>query len=154
MGGFSVERLTPDRFSEVAELERLCFSLPWSEKALGLLVTDKNTGFVAVDDSTGRVVAYGGMLVVLDEGQITNIATHPDYRRMGLGERITYALTQYAEREELSLISLEVRESNRAAIALYEKLGFLSVGVRKNFYTSPRENGIVMTKIIGELTTL
>ena len=152
MGEFLIERLTPERFLGVAELEGLCFSLPWSEKALGLLVTDKNAGFVAIDSDTGRVAAYGGMMVVLDEGQITNIATHPDYRRQGLGESIVRALVDYAEKEGLCLISLEVRESNCAAIALYEKLGFLSVGVRKNFYTSPREDGIVMTKSIGELT--
>ena len=152
MGDFLVERLTPDRFLEVAELEELCFSLPWSEKALGLLTADKNVGFVAIDKGTGRVAAYGGMLAVLDEGQITNVATHPEYRRRGLGERIVNALVEYAESEALVSISLEVRESNGAAIALYEKLGFISAGVRKNFYSSPRENGIVMTKTIGELT--
>ena len=152
MGDFLVERLTSDRFLEVAELEELCFSLPWSEKSLGLLTADKNAGFVAIDKSTGRVAAYGGMLVVLDEGQITNVATHPDYRRRGLGESIVNALVDYAESEALVSISLEVRESNSAAIALYRKLGFISVGVRKNFYSSPRENGIVMTKTIGELT--
>ena len=152
MSEFFIERLTSDRFFEVAELEGLCFSLPWSEKALELLVFDKNVAFVALDSDTGRVAAYGGMLTVLDEGQITNIATHPDYRRKGIGERVVLSLIEYAEREGIKFISLEVRESNRAAIALYEKLGFLQAGIRKNFYTSPRENGIVMTKSIGEPT--
>ena len=154
MGDFLIEKLTPDRFFEVAELEKLCFSLPWSEKSLELLTTDKNIGFVAIDKASGRVAAYGGMIAVLDEGQITNIATHPDYRRQGIGDSIVRALIRYAEEEKISLISLEVRESNHAAQALYEKLGFRAVGVRKNFYTSPRENGIVMTKNIGELTAL
>ena len=152
MGDFLIERLTPHRFLEVAELEELCFSLPWSEKSLELLVVDKNVGFVAIDRKTGHVAAYGGMLTVLDEGQITNIATHPDYRRRGLGESIVREFIRYAEEEKISFISLEVRESNRAAISLYEKLGFCTAGVRKNFYTLPRENGIVMTKNIGELT--
>ncbi len=151
MGEFLIERLTPDRFSEVAELEELCFSLPWRENSLALLVAEKNVGFIVIDSKTGRVAAYGGMLAVLDEGQITNIATHPEYRRRGFGERVVRALIEYAEAEGLNIISLEVRESNYAAIALYEKLGFLKVGVRKNFYTLPRENGIVMTKSIGEL---
>ena len=154
MDGFFIEKITPDRFFEVAELEKLCFSLPWSEKSLELLTTDKNIGFVAIDKAAGRVAAYGGMIVVLDEGQITNIATHPDYRRQGIGDSIVRALIRYAEEEKISLISLEVRESNHAAKALYEKLGFRAVGIRKNFYTSPRENGIVMTKNRGELTTL
>ena len=152
MGEFSVEKLTPQRFSEVAELEELCFSLPWKESSFSLLLEGKNTAFVAIDEESGRVAAYGGMLAVLDEGQITNVATHPEYRRMGLGERVMQALLEYAESEGLCLISLEVRESNSAAIALYEKLGFLRAGVRKNFYTLPRENAVVMTKSIGDLT--
>ena len=150
MSEFFFERLTSDRFGGVAELERLCFSSPWSEKSLGMLCTDKNVGFVAVEKSSGKVAAYGGMLAVLDEGQITNIATHPDFRRMGLGEGIVASLIEYCKENGLVLLSLEVRESNSAAIALYEKLGFLRAGVRKNFYTSPLENGIVMIKNIGD----
>ena len=152
MGEFLVERLTPDKFSEVAELEGLCFSLPWRENSLALLLEGKNVGFVVLDRENGCVAAYGGMLSVLDEGQITNIATRPEYRRKGLGERVVCSLIEYAEAEGLKIISLEVRESNSAAISLYEKLGFSRVGVRKNFYTLPRENAIVMTKNIGELT--
>lgn len=152
MNEFLIERLTSDKFCEVAELERLCFSLPWSEKSLELLLDGKNVGFVAIYKATGRVAAYGGMIAVLDEGQITNIATHPEYRRRGLGQSVLHALVEYATETGLNIISLEVRESNVAAISLYEKLGFLTAGVRKNFYTSPRENGIVMTKSIGELT--
>ena len=152
MGEFSIEKLTPQRFSEVAELEELCFSLTWKESSFSLLLEGKNTAFVAIDTASGRAAAYGGMLAVLDEGQITNIATHPNYRRRGLGERVVRALLEYAESEGLCLISLEVRESNSAAIALYEKLGFIRAGVRKNFYTLPRENAVVMTKSIGDLT--
>ena len=152
MSSYFVEKLTADKIFEVAELEELCFSLPWSEKSLELLLADKNAGFVVCDRTSGRVVAYGGMVVVLDEGQITNIATHPHFRRQGLGERVVRAIIDYASESGLVSISLEVRESNAAAISLYEKLGFVSVGVRKNFYTSPRENGIVMIKSIGEPT--
>ena len=149
MGEFFIERLTPQRFSEVAELEKLCFSLPWRESSFALLLDGKNTGVVAIDKGTGCVAAYGGMLVVLDEGQITNIATHPKYRRMGLGERVVCTLIEYAEAEGLNIISLEVRESNQAAISLYQKLGFISVGNRKNFYSNPTENAIIMIKNIG-----
>ena len=152
MSSYFSKKLTADKIFEVAELEELCFSLPWSEKSLELLLADKNAGFVVCDGTSGRVVAYGGMVVVLDEGQITNIATHPDFRRQGLGERVVRAIIDYASESGLASISLEVRESNAAAISLYEKLGFVSVGVRKNFYTSPRENGIVMIKSIGEPT--
>ena len=148
MNDFSVERLTYEHLGGIAELEELCFSLPWSEKALELLLNDSNVGFVALDKEK-RVAAYGGMLCVLDEGQITNIATHPEFRRKGLGERVVSALVEYGSENGLSVISLEVRESNAAAISLYEKPGFLAVGKRKNFYSNPTEDAIVMLKNIG-----
>ena len=148
MNGFSIERLTSENISGVAELEELCFSLPWSKKALELLCNGENVGFVALDGEK-RVVAYGGMVCVLDEGQITNIAVHPDFRRRKIGEQIVSALLGYGEEKGISLYSLEVRESNQAAISLYQKLGFISVGNRKNFYSNPSENAIIMIKNIG-----
>ena len=148
MNGFSIERLTSENISGVAELEELCFSLPWSKKALELLCNGENVGFVALDGEK-RVVAYGGMVCVLDEGQITNIAVHPDFRRRKIGEQIVSALLGYGEEKGISLYSLEVRESNQAAISLYQKLGFISVGNRKNFYSNPTENAIIMIKNIG-----
>ena len=107
-------------------------------------------GYAAVDVESGRVLAYGGMLTVLDEGQITNIATHPDHRRRGLGEAVVRALIEYGEQNGINFISLEVRESNHGAIALYEKLGFVKAGIRKNFYSAPCENGIVMIRNMGD----
>ena len=148
MNDFSIERLTSENISGVAELEELCFSLPWSKKALELLCNGENVGFVALDGEK-RVVAYGGMVCVLDEGQITNIAVHPDFRRRKIGEQIVSALLGYGEEKGISLYSLEVRESNQAAISLYQKLGFISVGNRKNFYSNPTENAIIMIKNIG-----
>ena len=148
MNDFSIERLTSEKISGVAELEELCFSLPWSKKALELLCNGENVGFVALDGEK-RVVAYGGMVCVLDEGQITNIAVHPDFRRRKIGEHIVSALLGYGEEKGISLYSLEVRESNKAAISLYQKLGFISVGNRKNFYSNPSENAIIMIKNIG-----
>ena len=148
MNDFSIERLTSENISGVAELEELCFSLPWSKKALELLCNGENVGFVALDGEK-RVVAYGGMVCVLDEGQITNIAVHPDFRRRKIGEQIVSALLGYGEEKGISLYSLEVRESNQAAISLYQKLGFISVGNRKNFYSNPSENAIIMIKNIG-----
>lgn len=148
MNDFSIERLTNENISGVAELEELCFSLPWSKKALELLCNGENVGFVALDGEK-RVVAYGGMVCVLDEGQITNIAVHPDFRRRKIGEHIVSALLGYGEEKGISLYSLEVRESNKAAISLYQKLGFISVGNRKNFYSNPTENAIIMIKNIG-----
>ena len=132
--------------SAVAELEALCFSAPWSENALGHLLTGENFGVVAVLD--GAVCAYVGLVVALDEGEITNVATHPSYRRRGLARAVLVSLIDEAKKRGLCRVSLEVRESNAAAISLYESLGFALCGKRKNFYSRPREDGLILEKIL------
>lgn len=128
----------------VATLERLCFGEPWSAKALELLLGD---GAFAVVCTEGQdVLAYGGMLSVLDEGQVTNIAVHPDHRRCGLGRRVLETMLEEAERRGLTEISLEVRASNHAAISLYEQAGFSAVGRRRSFYKQPTEDALVMLR--------
>ena len=138
-----IVRVAPEALGEIAALEALVFAHPWSEQALALLCdAERAFGFAALCD--GRVVAYGGMLTVLDEGQITNVATHPDYRRRGLAERVMEALLAEARQRGLALVTLEVRESNAAAIRLYEKCGFATVGRRPRFYTRPTEAAWIM----------
>ena len=137
------ERMTADVLQDVAELEKLCFSQPWSAKSLQLLTND-GIGVGMVCRKDGIVCAYGGMLCAVDEGQITNIATHPDFRRQGYGKAVVEALIKYAKNNRLDSISLEVRESNAAAIALYSNLGFRVEGKRKDFYTKPTEAALVM----------
>jgi len=149
MSEIIIKKIEKDQIHGVAELEKLCFCCPWSEESLGLLLGESAVGFCAVDKK-GNVLAYGGMMCVLDEGEITNIATHPDARRMGLGRAVVSALLDYGKSRGLVSFSLEVRESNSAAIALYEGLGFEAVGVRNNFYTKPTENAVIMIKNIGE----
>mgnify|MGYP003301026215 CR=1 FL=1 len=126
-----------------AELEKLCFSQPWSRKSLELL-TNEGIGVGMVCRKDGIVCAYGGMMCAVDEGQITNIATHPEHRRQGYGKAVVEALIKYAKNNHLESISLEVRESNRAAIELYSALGFKVEGKRKDFYTKPTEDALVM----------
>lgn len=137
------ERMTAEAIPGAAELEKLCFSQPWSAKSLELL-TNEGIGVGMVCRKDGIICAYGGMLVAVDEGQITNIATHPDFRRMGYGRAIVESLIKYAKNNNLDSISLEVRESNRAAIELYSSLGFKVEGKRKDFYTKPTEAALVM----------
>ena len=133
-----------EHLEDVAELERLCFAEPWSARALELLLGDGAFAFVCTED--GVAVAYGGMLTVLDEGQITNVAVHPAYRRRGLGRRVLQSMLCEAEKRGLREISLEVRASNQAAITLYEQAGFLRVGRRRNFYKQPVEDALVMIR--------
>ena len=137
------ERLTAETIPGAAELEKLCFADPWSVKSLELL-TNEGIGVGMICRKDGVICAYGGMLVAVDEGQITNIATHPDFRRMGYGRAVVEALIKYAKNNRLESVSLEVRESNKAAIALYTDLGFKVEGKRKDFYTKPTESALVM----------
>ena len=135
-------RMAACHLSDIATLEQLCFAEPWSVTSLALLLGETAVGFVVTED--GHAVAYGGMLCVAGEGQITNIAVHPDCRRRGLGRAVTEALLDYAKGNGLFEVSLEVRASNAAAIALYEHLGFSTCGVRRDFYKKPTEDALIM----------
>ena len=101
----------------VARIELSCFSEPWSENSLKMLTEPNAFGIVCYDGDT--LASYGGMICVLDEGQITNIATLPDFRRRGLAEKTLCAMLDMAKERGLSFVTLEVRESNEPAIALY-----------------------------------
>lgn len=135
-------RVTPELLDGLAEIEQAAFSHPWSAEALQLLCGDTAFGFAVTEG--GVPVAYGGMLTVLDEGQITNIATHPAHRRRGYAARVLEALLFEARQRSIAFVTLEARESNTPAIALYEKFGFRTVGRRPRFYTDPVETALVM----------
>lgn len=138
-----IDRMTVEDAPYLAELDIKCFAVPWSEKSFREECENPHaTYFVAKID--GKIVGYGGVWIVADEAQITNIAVHPDYRKKKIASEILeeiLSLSQDAER-----IILEVRESNVPAIGLYEKYGFEKAGIRKNFYHSPVENGITMVR--------
>ena len=137
-----IVRIAPPLLQGIAALEQLTFAHPWSAQSLALLCGETAFGFAALCD--GAVVAYGGMLTVLDEGQITNVATHPDHRRQGLAGQVVAALLDEARARGLAFVTLEVRESNATAIHLYEKYGFATVGRRPRFYTGPTEAALLM----------
>ena len=139
-----VIRMEREHLADVAELERLCFSEPWSEGALELLLGDAAVAYVCEAD--GRAVAYAGMMLAFDEGQITNVAVHPDYRRRGFGRELMVAMDADARARGFVRIALEVRASNQAAILLYERDGYGIAGRRPNFYREPREDALVMIK--------
>lgn len=138
--------LGAEHLAAVAELEKEVFAEPWSEKALSLLITPQAIGVVAV--SSGEVLAYGGMLIAVDEGQISNVAVRADQRRRGLGRAVLSALVDEANARSLVQISLEARVSNLSAIGLYESMGFETLGKRKSFYRHPTEDALVMVKTL------
>ena len=141
-----IVRMSREHLGEVAQIEQLCFSDPWSVESLELMLGEQATGLVAIED--GKLLGYVGMICVLDEGQIVNVATHPDARRRGVGRALMSAIEQLAKDRGIVFLSLEVRESNSAARSLYSSLGWVECGIRKNFYSKPTENACVMTKSI------
>ena len=138
----SLQLLTEEHLGGAAALEGLCFSEPWSEQSLLLITRDKNFGVVASED--GEVVAYGGMTCCLDEGSVTNIAVHPDFRRRGLGRAVVLRMLDEAKKRGIRSVFLEVRVSNEAARSLYLSEGFSEIGRRKNFYRAPVEDALAM----------
>ena len=129
----------------IAELEKLCFSDPWSEKSIGSELNNK-LSFWLVAMEGDALVGYVGSQSVLGESDMMNIAVHPEYRRKGIAEALVQALvTGLSEKGNHSLM-LEVRVSNAPAIALYEKLGFHQVGRRPNYYRNPKEDALILRK--------
>ncbi len=135
-----------DHLDEVAELERICFSTPWSRNMLAEELNNLLSAFLVALDDTGRVVGYAGLQVVLDEGYITNVAVLPECRRQGVASQLLEVFLNFAEGNHLAFLTLEVRASNYDAIALYGSRGFRSVGRRKNYYEHPKEDALIMTK--------
>ena len=129
--------MTADHLDEVAELERICFSTPWSRNMLAEELDNALSAFL---------VAYAGLQVVLDEGYITNVAVRPECRRQGIAGKLLQVFLDFAQGNHLAFLTLEVRASNYDAIALYGSRGFRSVGRRKNYYEHPKEDAIIMTK--------
>ena len=141
-----IRKIDSESAKLAAELEKLCFSEPWSEKAI---LEEAERGFFIAAYADGVFAGYAGMLCVLDERDVCNIATVPAFRGMGVGRALTQALIESAKETGASVIMLEVRKSNAAAISLYEKLGFTLVGERKNFYTLPREDALLYNYYIN-----
>lgn len=129
---------------QVERLEQRCFSVPWTEAQLRAQLPDDRHVFL-VAERGGEVLGYVGLMHVLDEGYISNVAVSPDCRRQGIGAALIAELTRRAERLELSFLTLEARASNAPAIRLYEKMGFRQVGRRKRYYQRPEEDAVLMT---------
>ncbi len=138
-----IENMKTEHINEVENIEKICFVHPWSrvdlEQQLNL-----DTSHFAVATVDENVVGYMGLQIFCGEGYVTNVAVLPEYRRMGIAKK----LIEYQMQNDMSFISLEVRESNLPAIKLYEACGFENVGIRPKFYSNPTENAIIMTKII------
>ncbi|MBR2847237.1 MAG: ribosomal protein S18-alanine N-acetyltransferase [Clostridia bacterium] len=138
-----LDTLKPEYIPQVAEIEKACFSLPWSEDAfMSELDNPLATYIVAVEEET--VLGFAGVHIIAGEGYITNIAVSETARRCGIGEMMLCRIIDIC-RDKCTFVTLEVRVSNTSAISLYEKLGFETLGIRKNFYEKPTEDAVIMT---------
>ena len=148
--GTQIEPMKEEHIGDIAEIERLCFSLPWSENALTDELTNENAHFLTAL-TFGRVSGYIGVIEICGEADITNVAVHPDFRRLGIGRKLLDTAEEEAVSRSCESITLEVRESNGAAISLYSGNGYKQIGIRKNFYEKPTENAVLMTKQLTEI---
>ena len=143
--------MTSAHLDEVAELERICFTTPWSRRMLAEELDNACAAFlVALDAETDAVVGYAGLLVVADEGYITNVAVRPESRGGGVAGQLLDVFIRFAQGNRLAFLTLEVRASNYAAIALYGSRGFRASGRRRGYYEHPKEDAIIMTREFSE----
>ncbi len=142
-----IVKMDESHVAPIAELEKLCFSDPWSENSIATELTSRlSYWLVAVEN--GQVVGYIGSQSVLGESDMMNVAVHPDHRRKGIAEALVSALSADLKARDNVCLTLEVRASNAPAIALYEKLGFTQVGLRKNYYRNPKEDALILRKVL------
>ena len=142
---YDIIPMTADHLDQVAEIEQICFSDPWSRRMLSEHLENECAATLVALSENGTVLGYAGLLVVLDEGYITNVAVRPEYRRQGIAGELLAVFRRFAEGNKMAFLTLEVRDSNASARALYTKHGFKEVGVRKNYYDHPKEDAIIMT---------
>ena len=129
----------------IAELEKMCFSDPWSEKSIASEVVNP-LSYWLVAEVDGEIAGYVGSQSVLDAADMMNLAVSPVYRRQGIGQALVNSLVEYLQGNGIIALFLEVRVSNAQAIALYQKMGFIQIGRRPKYYNNPREDALILRK--------
>lgn len=142
---YKLTPMTMEHVPQVAALERACFSRPWSEAMLENELWNDSAVVIVAEGEDGTVLGYAGLQTVLDEGYINNVAVAEAYRRQGVADELIAAFVRFGQ-AKLAFLTLEVRDSNAPAIALYAKHGFAEAGRRKNYYDDPKEDAILMTR--------
>ena len=145
MSDYHISQAREELLPQLQQIEQRSFSVPWTEAMLRLQLDPNSHVFLTAETAEGLVAGYVGMMYVLDEGYISNVAVAPEHRRRGVADMLLDALADRARALRLRFLTLEVRASNGPAIALYEKHGFSQVGRRPNYYEKPREDALLMT---------
>lgn len=140
-----IVKMQPEHVAAVAEMERQCFSDPWSEKSVASELHNPLSLWL-IAEVDGAVAGYVGSQTVLDSADMMNLAVSPSFRRQGIGERLVNCLTEALKEKGVKTLLLEVRISNKPAKELYQKLGFEMVGKRPRYYEKPREDALILRK--------
>lgn len=145
-----VLRMSEEDVDEVWELDKLCFTLPWSRESFADEMKNTLAYYYIIRDDSGILIAYCGFWNVADEGHITNVAVHPDFRCSGYGSILIDKLVETAKKLKLELLTLEVRAGNIPAQHLYKKYGFEILGKRPRYYADNKEDALIMTKTLNK----
>ena len=140
-----------DNVDQIAEIEKACFSKPWSRQMLVEELENLSASFIAAEAENGVILGYAGLTVVLDEGYINNIAVLEEYRKQGVASALLEIFIKFSQANDLAFLTLEVRASNTPAINLYAKYGFEEVGRRRNYYEDPKEDAVLMTRYLKKV---
>ena len=140
-----IVNMNESHVAQVAALEKICFSDPWSEHSVASELKNPLSCWLVAEED-GKVAGYVGSQTVIDESDMMNVAVHPNHRRKGIAEALVVELVEALKKRESRCLTLEVRASNEPAKALYEKLGFTQVGLRKNYYRNPKEDALILRK--------
>lgn len=140
-----IVKMRREHVAFVAEMERQCFSDPWSEKSVASEL-DNPLSLWLVAETEGAVAGYVGSQTVLDSADMMNLAVSPNFRRQGIAERLVNGLMEALGEKGVKSLLLEVRISNEPAKRLYQKLGFEIVGKRPGYYEKPREDALILRK--------
>lgn len=143
----TVREMTWDDLDQVMVIENENFSVPWTEMGFFTYLMRSDALFlVAEDEETEEIAGYCGIIMAADEGDITNVSVKKSLQGKGIGTMLVEELAKRMLEQEIKMIFLEVRQSNKAALALYEKQGFEHMGIRKNYYSDPVEDAITMSR--------
>ena len=152
-----IRQMIPEDISQVAAIEKECFSVPWSEKVYAETLANENAFYVVAEltgeesssdlhgVSAGKIVGMCGMMNILGEGDVSNVAVTASFRGRKIAERMLEELIHKGREWGMQTLILEVRSSNAPAIHIYEKYGFRQIGLRKAFYEHPQEDACIMS---------
>ena len=148
MNGIKIVRSLPNHIDDIVIVENLSFKIPWSKQSVTDELTKNKFALYFSADFDSHIVGYAGMWHICDEGHITNIAVHPEFRGIGIGSLLMETLIEKASDLEITSMTLEVRKSNAAAQSLYRKYGFEDAGLRKSYYADNSEDALIMWKTL------